>query len=288
MRILKKILWVLLGLIALPLALLLFVIVLILTVVMCLGRIRYRVDANIGDNTTALIEVKYLLRLVHCVIRYKDGKFDNRIRVAWIRLGEEKPPKVKKPHKPKKTKTLPAKSHTDAQVVSTPQDDPKLKPATDAPTPPPKKSTPKSEPPSPEPEDEKKDRLKPLKQAKAVLTHPDLKTIIGLCFQCMQKLFKALKPKRLDISGVVGFDDPAATGWFMGAYEAAAGIMELKSKIRLLGSYHEKALHLDIKARGRACMGRLLWPFLWLYLKKPIRVVLHGHILRKEDQDEQN
>ena len=254
MKILKKILWVLLCIIALPLILLVFVLVLLLTIVLCLGRIRYRVDAHIGDDTSAFIEVRYLMRLVHCVITYKDGKFDNRIRVAWMRLDKKKPPKAKKPRKVK--------------------------------TPPPHAAKP--QPPPPEPEIEKKDRLKPLRQAKAVLTYPDLKTIIGLCFQCMQKFIKALKPKQLDISGVVGFDDPAATGWFMGAYEAAAGIMELRSKVRLMGNYHEKALRLDIKGRGRTRVGRLFWPFLWLYMKKPIRVVIHEHILRKEDQDEQN
>ena len=244
------------ALIALPLALVLFVIALLLFIVLCLGRLRYRVDANIGGNTTAFIEVKYLMRLVHCVIIYKDGKFNNRIRVAWMRLGEEKPRKAKKPRKVKSHK---AKSE-----------------------PPPPKPT----PPHPEPDEEKKDRLKPLRQAKAVLTYPDRKTIIGLCFQCLQKLFKALKPKRLDISGVVGFDDPAATGWFMGAYEAAAGVMQLRRKVRIVGSYHEKALLLDIDAKGRASLGRLMWPFLWLYLKKPIRVLIHKHILRKEDHDE--
>jgi len=252
MKIFKKILRMLLWIIALPLIVLVFVIALLLAIVLCLGRIRYRVDTHIGSDTTAFIEIKYLMRLVHCVITYKDGKFDNRIRVAWMRLGKEKPPKVVKPRKAKKSR----------------KDD--------------KSKTLKS-PPLPEPEKEKKDRLKPLKQAKAVLTYPDLKTIIGLCFQCLQKFAKALKPKRLNISGIIGFDDPAATGWFMGAYEAAAGMINLRQKIRLIGSYHEKALLLDIEAKGRTRVFSLLWPFIWLYLKKPIRVVLHKHILRKDD-----
>jgi len=264
------------------------VLVLFLTIVLCLGRIRYRVDATIGDDKTAYVEVSYLMRMVHCVFIYRDGNFDNRIRIAWIRPGEEKPNKKKrKKKKADSKKSTPVENGLAAYVAqqveeafangeatkSTNQDAKDNIPA------------PEQNKSSTEPE-EKKDRLKPLKQAKAVLTYPDRKIIIGLCFQCLKKFVKALKPKVLDIKGVIGFDDPCTTGWAMGAYEAAAGVMQLRHKVRLVGNYCEKALELDIEAKGRTRLWGLLWPFIWLYQHKPIRVVLHKKLLRKDEQDE--
>ena len=255
--------------------------ILLLTIVLCLGRIKYRVDAHVGNDKTAYVEISYLFRLVNFVAEYRDKKFENHTRVAWMKFGEKKPRKKKK----RKSKvTVPngdeQKAHNIAAHIGPSEESitPKSQPAG---------KTMPSDIENSEPEQkEKKDRLKPLKQAKAVLTYPDLKTIIGLCFQCLQKFIKALKPKRLDISGIIGFDDPCTTGWFMGAYEAAAGTAQLRHKIRLLGSYHEKALQLDIEAKGRTSLWGLLWPFIWLYLHKPIRVAIHEHILREEDLDE--
>jgi len=255
--------------------------VLLLTIVLCLGRIRYHVDANLADGKTAYIEVSYLMRLVHFVLVYRDGKLDNSMRIAWMRLGEDKPNKKRRKAKNAgTTNDTPGEKNIATNTIAsdTGKSDYINKDNDHV-----YKATKDSEPTqdnnaNPELEKEKKDRLKPLKQAKAVLTYPDRKIIMGLCFKCLQKFIRALKPKRLDISGVIGFDDPCTTGWAMGAYEAAAGVMQLRHKVRLVGNYCEKALDLIIQVEGRTRVWGLLWPFIWLYLHKPIRVVLHQYI----------
>jgi len=202
-----------------------------------------------------------------------------------MKLGEEKPRKKKR--RPKSTgskKDTQAENGLAAYVAQ--QVDEALgngktaEPANRDDTPVEKDKPPPGDGANPAPEKEKKDRLKPLKQVKAALTYPDRKIIMSLCFKCLQKFFKALKPKKLDIYGVIGFDDPCTTGWVMGVYEAAAGVMQLRHKVRLVGSYHEKALDLAIKTEGSTRLWSLIWPFIWLYLHKPIRVVLHKHIFK--------
>jgi len=313
-KIAKILLWLFLGIIALPIILLL----LIIFFVLCLGRVKYNVDAQVGDEKTARVEISYFLRLVKLIIIYAEGKTETRGRIAWVRIGEHKPqkekPRKKKRHKKnrKKPKSIDIKDkdfasigdvidYAKAEMNSTDHvrkdkdnkiattnteqeaesDCVKRTHATHFPIE--KPSSPEEEP-AQEEEKSGPSFIEKAKQIRTTLTEIDVKTIIGLVFQCLHKFVKAIKPKRLDISGVVGFDDPAATGWFMGAYEAAAGVTGLRPHIRLLGSYHEKALRLDIQARGRFRLGRLFTPFVWLYLKKPIRTLIHKHLLRKGEK----
>jgi len=238
--------------------------VLLLITVICHGKIRYRVNASIGDDKMANVEVSYLMRLVHFVLVYRDGELDNRVRIAWMKIGEEKPHKRKR-----KSKSAEAKDDVRKESDYANKDAGSI-------------SASKSKPPPDgdgSPEAGEKDRLKPLKQAKAILTYPDRKIIMSLCLRCLKKFVRALKPKYLDVYGVIGFDDPCTTGWAMGTYEAAAGIMQLRHKVRLYGNYQEKALELAIKAEGRTRVWSLIWPFIWLYLHKPIRKVVHEHLL---------
>jgi len=226
--------------------------VLLVLTVLCIGKIKYRVDARTCEEKYANIEVSYLLRLIRFAYVYRDGEGASRIRIAGFSLGDEEPGK-------KKPKSASKRSSHDKKATK-------------------KSKRTRDKDAGTSSEEEKKDRPNPLKQAKAVLTYPDRKIIMNLCFRCLGKFFKALKPKHLDIYGVIGFDDPCTTGWAMGAYEAAAGITGLRHKIRLVGCYHEKAMDLAIQTHGRTRLWGLIWPFVWLYLQKPIRTVLHKHI----------
>jgi len=313
-RIRKFILFFFLGAIALPIVLLLLIILFVL----CLGRVKYNVDAQVGDENSARVEIKYFMRLIKLAILYEGGETKVRGRVAWVRIGDDKPKKKKRRRRKKNRKKPQAKKseatplcaneqpHHDgfAHDTKNKDDAPKgkseeisgknigsetfaeissVKSIPEAPIS--KSLSPDAEPSMPATEEEKPPSfIEKAKQVRATLTEIDVKTIIGLVFQCLYKFIKAIKPKRLDISGIVGFDDPAATGWFMGAYEAAAGVTRLRPHIRLLGSYHEKALRLDIQAHGRFRLGRLFTPFIWLYLKKPIRTLIHKHLLRKGEK----
>jgi len=307
MRIIKKIgkaiLFFVLGILAQPFVFILLIILL----VMCMGRIKYKIDAKVGEENSAYAEISYFMRLVKLVVSYAEGETKIRGRVAWVRIGEDKPKKMKKSRRKKSSKKMQVKriassmedkdfasigdainyaksemkknkddAHDNKANDFTPVDSKGIaftkRDSTES-----SQDTKSFKKESPEQE---KDSPGFIALAKAILTYPDLKTIIGLAFQCLHKFVKALKPKKLDISGVVGFDDPATTGWFMGAYEAAAGVTGLRPHVRLLGSYHEKALRLDIHAHGRFRVIRLFTPFIWLYFKKPIRTLIHA-LLKK-------
>ena len=280
---------VLFWIFAVPGGIILFLLLII--VVFLLGRVKYRIDAHIGDDTSVYVDVRYLMRLFRCVAVYKDGKFDTRTRIAWKRLESDKPQQEEEEKKMTSADIEQAitSAITSAEKIYSKSDEADLNEEPE-PTPeiiqeatteqePGPEQEPEPEPSTPEPKKTLKERINSLKQLKDVLTSLDIKTIIGLCFQALQKFVRALRPKRLDIYGVIGFDDPCTTGWVMGAYESAMGVLNLGPNVRVYGSYHEKAMRLDIKAKGRTRMFRLLWPFVWLYLRKPIRVVIHEHIL---------
>ncbi|MCL2527184.1 MAG: hypothetical protein FWE42_02105 [Defluviitaleaceae bacterium] len=280
-----SLLWLLLGLIILPIALGVGLLLLFIFFVLSMGGIRYYIDARFGEDKTAHIEFSYFMRLIHVAAKYIDGKLETRVRIAWIKLGEKKPKKKKpktvgktpKPKAPPQNQAINSTIEINAKAgnVAIKKETPKPPPKSqqDSKIPPPLKK-------------EKKDRFAAFKQVKAVLTYPERKIIMALVLQCIQKFLKALKPKKLDIHGIVGFDDPATTGWVMGSYEAITSVLNIRHKIKILGSYHEKALDLSVSAKGRTRLWRLMWPFAWLYLKKPIRTVIHRFIFRKGDSNE--
>ena len=272
-RIGKIFLFVLLGIIALPIVLLLLVFFLIL----CLGKIRYRVNAKVGDKNAADVEVSYFRWLVRYAVKYADGETDVKGRIAWIKIGEEKPEAIQpEPESelepepapiPHKIETSP--SLTMKKEIEQPQEEHEKKEK--APEKPKEMKNEKKK-------KEKKDPLGFIKQIREFTSEHEIKKIIGLTFRCIGKFLKALKPKHIDISGVIGFDDPATTGWAMGSYEAIVGVTGLKPHIRILGSYFEKALRLDIDTHGRTRLGSIIWPFLWLALQKPVRKLIRKQI----------
>ena len=274
----------------------LIAIVAVIFTVLCLGRIRYSIDASVSSESTARVEVSYFLKLVHFVLDYQDGKLSNRVRIAWIWLGQKKsrrrkrrknaknPPQNTQAAKASETTTteMTAKSSaTTTKPITKPSDasttEPTAKPDTTK-KPPTKPDETSNATHEQEDEQEEKDRKSPLTPIKEIWTYPDRKLITSLCIRCLQKFIKALKPRHLDIAGVVGFEDPCTTGWAMGAYEAIVGTLGLRHKVRILGSYIEKALELRIELNGRTRVWGLLWPFIWLYLQKPIRTVIHKHL----------
>ena len=286
----------------------LLVIALLILAILLIGQIRYSIKASIHDKQTAHVNVTYLFRLVRCTLIYKDGEQRSRISIAGMQLGG-KPSKKKQKKRNAKTTAPKNESQPKTDVATHAEDfvrgaekkdyakkvtsliniannagdaDSIVKEKIPAP-PVPAITIMETRPPEPEKADEKeekekKDRLKPLKQAKAVLTYPDRKIIMSLCGRFLQKLLRALKPRHLDIHGVIGFDDPCTTGWAMGSYEAIVGVTGLKPHIRILGSYFEKALRLDINTHGRTRLGSIIWPFLWLALQKPVRKLIRKQI----------
>ena len=278
-------LWILIWVLLILLALLGLVI--LIAVVLCLGRIKYQVNVKIGQDTKAYIDVRYLMRLIRFVGVYKEGRFRSRFRIAWYRLDGENDTEKNTESESKDPEEPPPDINAALESAIAYLNG--LNAATD-----------ESEMDAPEEtqadqessqEDELKDeprktimqRLQALMAIKDKLTSAELKIIMNLCKRALHKFVRALRPKRFKINGVIGFDDPSHTGWFMGAYEAIIGAFDLRQNIRLLGSYHESALRLEVDIKGRVRLFRLMWPVIWLYLHKPIRTIINKQILRKGD-----
>jgi len=267
----------------------LFGLIVLLVIILCLGRIKYKVDAHVDDKTSAYIEVSYLMRLVRYTATYKKEKLNSRLRIAWVRLGESSHKTAKK--KTSSTSTISAGVHVYDEDILHVSD--AIPPTTKAKQHKNERITEKSEdmllpktsklghastPPIQNPKKTIKDRFEALisligdvKQKKATLTSLGLKTIISLCIRCLKKIGRAIKPKQFEVAGILGFNDPCTTGWIMGAIEAFLGVMQWHKNIHILGSYHEKALRLDIDIKGHVRLFRLIWPLIWLYCHKPIR-----------------
>jgi len=265
-----RILLVLAGIIALAIALVLLVIMLI----MSLGKIRYKIFARVGDNNTAHIQISYFLWLVRIAVDYSDNNLETKGRIAWVKLGKRKsnPPKPSRAtHKATASTTATSTTAKSPHPVGEKKEN--IEPA-----PKPVQAKKEEKQAKKKEKSEKKDTFGFIKQSWAFMSENEIKKIIKLVFICFGKMFKALRPKHVDISGIVGFDDPATTGWVMGAYEAAVGVSGLRPYIQIQGSYHEKALALDVDMHGRTSLGRLIWVFVWLIFQKPVRRLIRKQI----------
>lgn len=104
-----------------------------------------------------------------------------------------------------------------------------------------------------------------------LLTKLDIKSIITLGIMLLKKISKKIRPKYLNIRGVVGLKDPCATGQFIGIYEAVVASVGLSESIDLRGDFDKESLKLDGKLAGRFSIASLIGPVIWFALKKPVR-----------------
>jgi hypothetical protein len=115
----------------------------------------------------------------------------------------------------------------------------------------------------------------------SLLTYPNLKIIMGLFYRCLKKYAKILLPKRFNLQGVVGTGDPYYTGLLLGAYEAVAGCFRFRQRVRLTGDFYNRVCNIDLNVSGHISIAAALWPMLWLYLHKPVRVIIKQY--RKQE-----
>ncbi|MCL2187517.1 MAG: hypothetical protein FWC16_06750 [Defluviitaleaceae bacterium] len=234
----------------LPLLILLFLLVMF-------APLRYAVVARVGGETTVRAKARYLFISFRYLLQKGESK--TQIRIFGF------PIKTKAPTKEPEKKT------TFEEIIQEKADE--IIPADEEP-----KDTPKDVPP-PKPEEKKPSKLR------SILTYPQLKTIISLVYQCLKKTLRILLPKKLNISGTVGFDDPAATGMFFGAYAGIASALRLREKVRLTADFAEAGVRLKISAGGSISIARLTLPVLWLACKKPFRAFIR-FLLKKDERND--
>jgi len=231
---------------------------LIIGIILALIPIRYRAKASTGeDGHTARAKVTYLFGLVNFWFVYKDGEVKKRLRIAGLTVWgtKKKPPPGSVP---KETAVYVPKA---VQLVEADDEDdivPKVERA--APIKPPLKERFNSA----------KERFFSIKkQISEVIHHPDRKRITKWIWRAIKKTIKALKPKRIEISGTVGFADPATTAQLVGGISVFATIWQLQEYIRIKPKMEADKTEISLCAnvQGSISLAKLLSPNLGLGIK---------------------
>jgi len=241
-RVVKWILFGLLALLALPLVLLVIIFLAI--------PVRYKVDAvtGQGDANKIFVRVTYFFGLVRAT--YRDKAF--KMRIFGIPIG-------------RKNRQLPdAEKKTEQKVEGKMLD--LLKSV-------------KEEKPA-----EKENPKRPIKERLAnikdsitkVLTYPNRKKILSLTLKMLGRLWKIIKPKKLNISGEVGFEDPSKTGFLFAAYGVVAEFLNIRKYVQLSGNFDttHTVAQFDIYIKGSINVARMMLPILNWVRKKPIRKLI--------------
>ena len=255
-RVVKRVGLGLLVLVALPLIL--------LVVVLLAIPVRYKVDAVTGvggdGQHKAVVGVSYLFGLVRLAYNYLDGEGKVTPRLFGI---------------PLKSRT----AHSTHDIKKAPKKDK-----------PPKAASKEKKPSKKKPKPSLKQKYVKLKSnTNMVLTYPNRKAIIGHFLSMLKKQWKILKPKRINISGIVGFTDPSHTGFFFAAYGVVAEFLDIRRYIQLSGNFDtpHTVVQLQIHAKGSIRLGRMIIPIIGLLLKKEIRKLIKDIInLGEEDSNE--
>lgn len=101
---------------------------------------------------------------------------------------------------------------------------------------------------------------------------PDKRGFIKLCSGFVKKLLKAVKPKRLELEGVIGAGDPAYTGLALAAAGMLGGIYGVGINVR--GDFENAVAEGRISARGGFTPARLAAIAVGFALKKPVRKII--------------
>jgi len=251
---LNIILWVLLVVVAI---ILLFMILLALP-------IRYIAAANVGGSkgTSAKAKVRYLFGLIRGNYVYDKGEGELQAYIAWFKLS-------KKQDEEKRGSSEKVMQQSPVEIV---KDIDALKDIDDTPS------------PGAFAKEDKPTFFSSLKakftkikgKINTVLEYPNKRLIAGLVMGTLKKMAKLLKPKHINISGTIGFADPAATGMFFAAYESVTHLLNIRQNVKLDGNFdtEKTTVVLDVYAKGSISIGRMMLPLIGLALKKPIRKII--------------
>jgi len=90
-----------------------------------------------------------------------------------------------------------------------------------------------------------------------------------------KKIFKLLKhicPRKLQIDGEVGFDDPSVTGQILVITSMLKPV--LGKNVRIVGNFEEPIISIEGKLKGHITVFRVLWTGAVLYFNKNIRKII--------------
>ena len=109
--------------------------------------------------------------------------------------------------------------------------------------------------------------------------YPNKKEILKLSTDLLKKLIKSLKPKKIKLKGDIGLQDPIQTAILIGI----ANIFN-NQNLKITGNFSENVVKLDVYAKGKFAVYKILFPSIGFLLKKPIRKLIKD--IRKGNKHE--
>ena len=225
-------------------ALYIFLILLAIILVLLFSPMRYRANASFGADTRITLNISWLMRLVRVRFEFKQKESNLYIKLAWLDLTKRR----KRETRGEKRETERPAEQRIKNINQQKSDKNK------------KRSN----------EKKRGEGNGIIAYTRGLLTEYDYKTIMDIARRFISKSARALKPDAFDAEGTLGLNDPAATGFLLGAYEAIAGYFDIRKHIRINGDYNERVVELSAYMAGRVSAGSVLWPVIWLCTRKPV------------------
>ena len=106
-----------------------------------------------------------------------------------------------------------------------------------------------------------------------ILQEEDTKTLIAHCFHVSGGLLKHIRPGKMKVNAVIGFDSPDITGKIYGFL--CMLYPYYGNDIHIIPDFENKILEVDLFIRGRIYICTLLWHGLRILLHKKLFKVIH-------------
>ena len=113
-----------------------------------------------------------------------------------------------------------------------------------------------------------------IKRYADIIRSDDFKQSFALCKKMVGKLLKAILPKKWEVNGKVGFEDPSLTGYVCGL--TGAMYMWMRKHIHINGLFDVESNDIDVDGyfKGRIFVVTLVYVFLKVWFNKKVRRVL--------------
>ena len=79
-------------------------------------------------------------------------------------------------------------------------------------------------------------------------------------------MIKAVLPRNWYVSGEIGFEDPATTGYMMGILGSLYPV--LQSRVQIIPNFENKMIQLETAAKGHIRLGNFFYQIVSLLLNK--------------------
>jgi len=114
--------------------------------------------------------------------------------------------------------------------------------------------------------------------------HPDRSEIISQAKLLIKRTIKSVLPKRLEISGTYGFEDPSQTGFATAGISIVTQFVYPRIRINTKPDFTQQVINLSLLVKGKIWIIALLVPMLKFLFSKPIWRLLMPLIFPKKNK----